>query len=144
MTRSDLAIVGEQLVKTGRPVEAERIFRKALGLDGQDAVAACGLAMLYLARGRLGAAVHFARLAQGLSAFDMRSTVLPRQLGVALWQAGFYTEAAKWLRLYVDKAPWDAQIHALLAQAPGVGPEIELFLTAELASMTPEQDDQTA
>lgn len=105
---------GADLVRAGRPGEAEGCFRAALALAPGDGRASAALAGTLVATGRLGEAEPLLRAA---IARKPLAAPLHAELGGLLLRLARPDEAARALREAVRLLPGDARTHARLAAA---------------------------
>lgn len=95
----------------GQPRQAEKLFRRSLDLDPNDAAAHHGLARVALARrDARGAEEHLRRA----TALQPRHPLYWADLGTLYFNQGRFAEAEEALKRAVALAPDDAQSHALL------------------------------
>ncbi|WP_164712565.1 tetratricopeptide repeat protein [Methylobacterium currus] len=105
---------GADLVRTGRPAEAERCFRAALALEPGDGRASAALAGTLVATGRLGEAEPPLRAAL---ARNPLAAPLHAELGLLLLRLARPDEAARAFREAVRLRPDHARTHARLGAA---------------------------
>jgi len=105
--------IGQVYTRMRRPVDAERVYRKGLDIDPQDAHCHFGLAVSCYAQKKYEEAAEAALSAVGLMFYFPQAHF---RLGLALERLGYPERAAEAFRVAVGQAPGFVQAHLRLSR----------------------------